>query len=62
MRKLLIALVAALLVIALLAAPVMAQEPGKPAEIPVPAEAGTGMTEANENSADQAPELVLDRV
>jgi len=63
MRKLLIALVAALLVIALLAAPVMAHGPGT---IPVPDEASPGADTANEARADndtdadeRAPELVL---
>ncbi|GAH87981.1 unnamed protein product [marine sediment metagenome] len=56
MRKLLIALVAALLVIALLAAPVMAQ---RPTEIPVPEQASQGAEQANEHSADEAPKLVL---
>lgn len=54
MRKLLIALVAALLVISLLAAPVMAQAPET---IDVPDEASDGADMANDNSADEAPEL-----
>ena len=55
MRKLLIALVAALLVILLLAAPVMAQGPE---DIHVPDRASQGAEHANEHSADEAPELV----
>jgi len=53
-RKLLIALVAALLVIALLAAPVMAQGPE---DVHVPDEATPGAGEANEHADEEAPEL-----
>jgi len=49
MRKLLIALVAALLVISLLAAPVMAEGPE---DITVPDEASQGAYDANEARAD----------
>ena len=55
MRKLLIALVAALLVISLLAAPVMAQE--APTKIPVPDEASPGAEQANDNTPEEAPDL-----
>lgn len=57
MRKLLIALVAALLVIALLAAPVMAQGPEY---VHVPEQASQGTEQANDHTPDQAPVLLPD--
>lgn len=59
MRKLLIAVVAALLVISLLAAPVMA---AGPENVRVPDNATQGADEADDHSADQAPEVVPDRI
>jgi len=54
MRKLLITVVAALLVIALLAAPVMAAGPDP---IPVPDEAQPGADAIDDYAADQAADL-----